>query len=398
MTEPDLGAFLERARASVAESDDLSVRNTELRLVQPFLAALGWDVHGPAVTAGVAVAADRDPVNYALSVDDRPAVFVDVVPCEDPLREADADHLAAALDAAGVSHGILTNGRSFVFLAGDDRHQCRLDELPDRTDAVGMYTRSAAASRVKAAAERRAAAERIAAQRGAVTDDLTERLVAAADGAAAADLAAAVDEFVDDLLASLAADSTESIAREGATASTAAARESEATGADTDDSDRVSDEGTDGASDGGDTAAAKGTEEGEEADGGVEADGASGDGESGGDATEYVVRFFDGRTSVGAVGTDTPAGTTAAAVEYLNERHALDAGISLPWRPDAADDEGRAVLAHDPVHPNGRPMRESEPLSNGTYLLATLDVPSARSVVEELAGEAGLRAMFQGDW
>ncbi|WP_121822751.1 ICP22 family protein [Halostella salina] len=400
MTDPDLEAFVERARASVAGSDDLSVRNTELRLVQPFLAALGWDVHGQEMTAGVTVEADRDPVNYALAVDGRPAVFVDVVACEDPLREADADRLAAALDAAGVSHGVLTNGRSFVFLArGDDRLQCRLDELPDRTDAVAMYSRAAAASRVGDEAERRTAAERIAAQRGPVADDVTARLVAAADGAAADDIAAAVDEFLDDLTAAWGDDAPDG-------------SPSDQDGGSRDDSgppDVNADRPKASAPEPVDEPAEETREDGpEESDGDDEGQGPDDDGETTApDSTEeadddgageYVVRFFDGRTSVGAIGTDTPIGATAAAVEYLIEQHALDAGLSLPWRPDAADDDGRAVLAHDPVHPNGTPMRAAEPLSNGSHLLATLDAPSARTVVEELAGEAGLRTMFQGDW
>jgi len=71
-----------RARIARAGARGLNEMDTRATLIEPVLAALGWDVHGPAVTAGVAVAADRDPVNYALSVDDRPAVFVDVVPCE----------------------------------------------------------------------------------------------------------------------------------------------------------------------------------------------------------------------------------------------------------------------------------------------------------------------------
>jgi hypothetical protein len=397
MTEPDLDTFVERARASVAESDDLSVRNTELRLVQPLLSALGWDVHGPEVTAGVAVDADRDPVNYALRVDGRPAVFVDVVACKDPLREADADRLTAALAAADVSHGILTNGRSFVLIAGEERVECRLDELPDRTGVASMYAREAAALRIGAAGKRRAAAERIAARREAVTEDLTERLVIAADGAAAGDLAAAVEEFVDDLLAVLADEDPEdgpsgSVVQsenDGDPAANAAGAVASSPSGPVDEPTEPNHEPETTASSAGDGAGSR--------DHGSSTAPAS-DGETGDGSGEYVVRFFDGRTSVGAVGTDGLAGATASAVEYLNEQHALDAGLSLPWRPDAADDDGRAVLAHDPVHPNGRPMREVESLSNGTYLLATLDASSARTVVEELAAEAGLRAMFQGDW
>ncbi|WP_135820080.1 hypothetical protein [Halostella litorea] len=387
MTEPDLREHVERARAAVADAGDLSLRNTELRLVQPLLAALGWDVHGPAVTAAVDVAADRDPVNYALSVDGRPAVFVDVVACGEPLREADVDRLDAALAAAGVDRGLLTNGRSFVFVGRDgSREECRLDDLPDRPDAVAPYTRSAAESRVGTAADRRAAADRIAARRDEVAADVTDRLVGAADGAAADDLAAAVDRFLDDLLAALAGERPDSDAtdRDGP----ATERRGNANGSEPPASDGAPQQGGErvDAASGSDSAA------------GPTADDDRPDPASDEDSGEYVVRFFSGRTSVGAVGTDTPVGATAAAVEYLIERHALAAGLTLPWRPDAADDDGRAVLNHDPMHPNGAPMEATEQLANGYHLLATLDAASARTVVAELADEAGLRPMFQGDW
>jgi len=419
MTEPDLRQYVERARTAAAA--DLSLRNTELKLVQPLLAELGWDVHGPDAAAEVGVPADRDPVNYGLRIDGRPAVFVDVVACGEPLREADARRLGAALSAAGVDRGLLTNGRSFVFLdRAGARDECRLDELPDHPDAVTPYTRAAAEARVGTRAERRAAAERIAARRDEVVEDVTERLVATADGAAAGDLAAAADRFVDDLLAALGDDAPAAVPDEWAATPGEADATAEGSYAPPDESNGTSDEsnvppgervapandaetaaGDDRGQGSGesDDAATVGASASPTAPGSDDGPTAGAAAASGTDETgEYIVRFFSGRTSVGAVGTDTATGATAAAIEYLIEQHALDAGLSLPWRPEAADDDGRAVLNHDPAHPSGAPMDASERLSNGYHLLATLDAPSARTVVAELADEAGLRPMFQGDW
>ncbi|WP_323192707.1 hypothetical protein [Halostella sp. PRR32] len=383
MTGTDMREYVERAHTAVTESDDLSLRNTELRLVQPFLEALGWDVRLPEVEADVNVP-DRDPVDYALRVDDRPAVFVDVVPCEDSLREADIDRLEVGMTAGGVDWGILTNGRSFVFLArnGDDveRLECRLDRFPSHEDAVSMYTKAAVESR-RPAADRRIAAERIAKRREAVAETLTETLVAAADGAATDEIAAIVDGFVDDLLVALGPD-------DAAVNDGGAARPSKATAGNSADS-------TDG------DPAATGRKDASPGDDGPTGS-SPGDGRSASSATteggEYVVRVFDGRTSVGAVGTEDPVGAMANAIELLLDRYALDSRLTLPWRPDASDEKGRAVLARTPVHPNGTEMRSHRRLSNGYCLLATLDASSAKAVVRELAGQSGLRVMFQGDW
>jgi hypothetical protein len=398
MTGTDLRAYVERARSAMAESDDLSLRNTELRLVQPFLDTLGWDVRRPEVEADVTVSSDRGPVEYALRVNGRPAVFVDVRPCEEPLREADIDRLDAALDAAGVDWGILTNGRSFVFLVRDsedaERLQCRLDELTDHEDAVSMYTKAAADSRPGPTADRRAAAERIAERRSAVAEAITETLVAAADGAVAADIADIVDEFIDDLLVTLGdgdvtGDSADAPANdEKATEASgeAGGEANDATETGGDASDPAKREGEASTADNRRTARSSGRR----------ADVPETTSQT--DDGEFVVRFFDDRTSVGAIGTADHVGATASAVEHFIDQYALDSRLSLPWRPDDSDDEGRAVLARRPVHPDGTEMRSYRRLSNDYCLLATLDVDSAKTVVSELAAQTGMRVMFQGDW
>ena len=379
MNGTDLREYVERSRDALGDAADLSLRNTELRLVHPFLSALGWDVHRPEVEADVSVPADRDPVDYALVVEGRPAVFVDVTACSDPLDEAGVDRLGAALSATDVDWGILTNGRSFVFLArggsGVERVRCRLADLPDHQDVVATYSKSAAESRTTADAERATAARRLVDRREAVVERLTETLVAAADGAAEDEFASAVDVFLDDLIAALDADASPS-------ESVRASAESDASEANS----------TDG--DASETGSSSGTDRSEPPRDASEGARPVTAGEDG----EYVVRFFDGRTSVGAVGTGSPVGTLSSAVEYLVDQHAVDGGISLPWRPEAGDDAGKAVLNHDPVHPNGSAMAAHESLSNGYCLLATLDAGSAKVVIDELADKAGLRVMFQGDW
>ncbi len=105
---------------------------------------------------------------------------------------------------------------------------------------------------------------------------------------------------------------------------------------------------------------------------------------------EFVVRFFDGGTSVGAVGGSAPMSALLQATELLERQRALLAGLDTPWAPG---DDCRVVLTDEPV--GDGPTRQ---LPTGHYLATDLTDAEARTTVEGLASAAGLRVMFQGDW
>nr|WP_254525486.1 hypothetical protein [Natrinema caseinilyticum] len=131
-------------------------------------------------------------------------------------------------------------------------------------------------------------------------------------------------------------------------------------------------------------------------------DGESTDGETGGNGTrngdgeaggEYVVRFFNDRGSIGAIGHSTSRGALVEAAEYLLKRGI--AGVDVPWGPDDGDG---TVLNAEPAHADGTPMAEPQRLSNGHYLDTTGDADDRAGRVEALTARAGLRAMITGDW
>lgn len=388
-----LRAYVERSRKLVESSPKLSERNTQVRLVQPFLTALGWELHQIAADHRVPTPDGPVTVDFALLVDGEPAVLVETAACAADLDRERAERLGRTLLETDVDRGILTNGRGFAFLAAESgdlvRFECRLAELPDDADAVGRYARDAVERRLTdARRRRREAAEALAAERDDVVEDVGDRLVAATGDAVAKRLRAESERFVDGLIESLRDEGDDGIAADGETVTpdgvdsedpvtARAASESGADATATLDADAsagddpsVPDDSTEGA------AVASRADVPDDALGAAVAD----DG-------QYVVRFFGDRTSVWAVGHARAAMTTARAIEYLLQRGESDA-LSAPWGPDGE----RAVLLDDAVE------NATIELSNGWHLDARVPVDTARDAIEELAGHVGLRAMFQDEW
>jgi len=109
---------------------------------------------------------------------------------------------------------------------------------------------------------------------------------------------------------------------------------------------------------------------------------------------EFVLRFFEDGRSVGAVGNPNAGVAVAQGVQYLLAERGLAPRIQLPYAPVA---DGEAFLAREPVHPDGREMASAIDL--GDVCVATgADAATLRASIEALAGRAGLRVMFAGDW
>lgn len=471
--EGDLTAFVERSRDLIERSPEMSARTTDLRIVLPFLETLGWDVHGEDVEAEHPVEADGETVtvDYALHLDGSPEVFLATAGCGAPIDKADARRVETAMDAAEVGLGLVTNGRSYAFLAGEDdreRRECDLPDLPDRPSVLRPYTRPAAEHRRE---QRRSRLRETSADS---LDDRREELVTAVRAAlvdpsppptVAEELGTAGEAFVDRVVDALSAgehprsavadaapetsapadpdassaegpgaapsaetpggsgsdavstdrDSDASTAAgEGAVSptdaeSTTASPAGDATGSADSVAEDATGSGSAAASDttnsadgaagdaaGGSTPSEDGEPAGRSDEGDGEASAGAAEAGSGGEGSEeeYVVRFFDGSSSVGAVGHGTPEGALVQTVEYLIDQHAIDRYLDLPWGPT----EDRAVINREPVHPDGSEMVESQSLSNGYQVCTTIGTDAIRNVVDELADGANLRVMYQGDW
>lgn len=413
MDAQELRQYAEQTRERVATTNSLSERNTQLRLVQPFLETLGWSLDR--IVAEYEFADARgESVDFALLVGKVPEIVVETRACSEDLREADVEALGSVLLGTDVDWGILTNGRQFVFAGVDEtgtleRRPVELDGLPDRMDVVSRYTEQVASRRVERRKERYSTAvERLESDRQAIQNALTERLVATTGDDVAPMVEEATERFLDDLLDAFRErqSNTTEHQRNGTdidsvTDSPSIAADQPDTAGTEQNAQEVSEyekREHDEQSASAQSVAIDDLETpeiGSESLSGMDSERNIGvDSESNRELAldvegeeEFVVRFFDGRTSVGAVGHRNAATATRLAVEYLLEHRQLEGSISLPWGP----------ASEEPMVRHGD-SGSSITMENGWQLDASVSVPTARAAIEALADESGLRTMFQGNW
>jgi hypothetical protein len=396
MDSATLEAFVNHARSVLDDDPEMSARTAELRVTQPLLEALGWDVHGPDVVAGYPV--EDEVIGFALGRGDEPSVFVETVDPSTSMGREDARRFAGLMRAAGVDWGIVLDGYRYCFVASDggtlDYVEFPLEKLVDHLEAVSYFEREAVLERETARqAVRRRAGERLASRRDEVASDIADRLVETVGEEVRSEASDAARRWVDEFVTALRGSRSGEHGRDPAASDTS----SEIGGKGTTDGpenapspDQSIEGGPDpqfGESPPGNRRSAPGSDGPR-----TETQGAPRTAED----TEYVVRFFDGGTSIGAVKASSRPEVLAQTASYLDEGRELLATVSIPWNPDENDDW--AVLAHEPTHPDGSPMGAYRRLSQGYCLLTNMDEAEYREVIEGLSGEVGLRVMFQGDW
>ncbi|WP_408959143.1 hypothetical protein [Natrinema sp. 74] len=422
----DLRSFVARVAALVDSAPPADLDETRTWLVEPFLETLGWDLADACVTDR---SVDDIQLEYVPTVESVPALFVAVERYGDPLDESRANALRTAMAWTGVDRAIYTNGRQFLLCSGATDVEYRaltVAELADADSAVAAFSRAACTRRLERHA-RDHVARQLAVERPAVVESIVDCLAdATVQGNVYADeFESATDRFLDRLIITFADDEPET-ARTGGTDDVAIrfdestiTDDGESTGSERDrtaraelDEQRTPGDGSIAdptSTERANSADANSSTEPDAPDGADEpdiddapepaaggrddgSDRASGsDGE--GDGGEYVVRFFNERGSIGAVGHSTSAGALVQAADYLLERGL--AGVDVPWSPDDAES---TVLNAEPTCADGSSMTQPRKLSNGLVLevAGTVDARAAR--VEALAARAGLRAMLTGDW
>ncbi|WP_440765906.1 hypothetical protein [Natronorubrum sp. DTA7] len=433
MSVLDLDAYVTRSRALVDATPPSTRRDTRTWLVDPLLETLGWDVHADDCLTDTVV--DGTRLEYVCSVDGVPALLVAVDPFGDSLEKSRAVALLETMAWTGIDRAIYTDGRDYLLLAGTtdvERLACRRSALPDHESAVAHYTRDAAGRSLERHS-REFVARQLAIERPELVDAIVDELTDATEqgDAYASEFESAADRFLERLVASFADDtaggtvaelesagsddvsvefsdpSASDTKRDGASSerspslgegyiqrertdeSTSSGKADKArtdgtdsSAADATESDSVADAGASAGSDAVDSDAANPSDE---TDNGAEPEGEG----------EYVVRFFNDRGSVGAIGHSSADQALVATAEYLFERGL--SGVTVPWHPDDDEDE-RAVLHESATHPDGTPMSEPQQLSNGLYLETAGDTDERAARVDGLVARAGLRAMLTGDW
>ncbi|MFD1564739.1 hypothetical protein ACFR99_14450 [Haloarchaeobius amylolyticus] len=414
MPSLDLRSFVARAATLVDSSPPTSIQETRNWLVEPFLETLGWTVRADSCLTDRVV--DDTHLEYVLTVESVPALFVAVESAAESLDGARANAIQAAMAWSGVDRAIYTNGREFLLLAGTSEIEyCALEltELDANESAIATYSR-ASLGQYLGRHTRAHIARQLAVERPSLIDEITDQLTDAIDqGEVYTDeLASATGRFLEQLLVAFAEGDSNRLGADADTAADVSVQFSESAITDGSQSSPPGASSSARADSSGperdDDVTATDAEPETRTDATADAEPAESDrptGNSDTDATtgsdgtaasgdgEYVVRFFNDRGSIGAIGHSSAAGALVEAAEYLLERGL--SGVEVPWSPD---DTERTVLNDDPVRADGSPMDEPKSLSRGLFLETAGDDDDRAARVEALVARAGLRAMLTGDW
>jgi hypothetical protein len=404
---------VERCRQLTEASPQMDEENTKVRLVQPFLELLGWDLYSTEVELEytVPMGSSSTRVDYALLVGDSPVVFVEAKAVGSTLTDENVQQLRSYMrQELEVDWGILTNGVEFDVLTKNYHEtdgeevsvaQFDLDDLAANPDVLDLLTKESI----------RSGKSDEVAEQVARTNRAIRRLEANEDA-----VATAVAEAVEDRVGELTVDTADH-AREFVQTLVSTLRERrEVVGGDP--FSEVGGESEAGeASDGGMSAEASDgsktdtdgheppereteteseteteneTETESETEAGSEAES---DGDSG-----YVVEFSDGGR-VPPVDDDPPTQqkiSMGEAVDYLITEHDLSEVLDLPYSTPRA--QKNCLINTEPEHPDGRQMRGFYTLVNDDYLYTSHSLEDKRRLIEHLAGKVDLSVEFAGEW
>ena len=365
MDRTEIDEYVGRCQQLIDSSPGMDEENTKVKLIQPFLELLGWDLYSTEVALEytVPMASGSTHVDYALLVGDSPVVFVEAKPVRAALTDSEGRQLRSYMrQALDVDWGILTNGNSFEVLTKTQQNggeevsvvQFDLDDLTANPGLLELLTKESIRSgKSDAIAEQVAQTNRAIQALQEHEDSVTEAVTDAVEsevGELTIDLDEQTREFVQNLV---------SVLREQ--------RQfvSEAPPADSDTSPEDSD--TDSQ-------------------------------ENGTETQGYVIEFSDGkRIPDHGSGRHTKQNQNmGAAVDYLIAEYDLLSVVDLPYVTPRA--RTKCTINSEPTHPNGDDMRLPYELVDGSFLETALNTRSKQSRLRGLGEHVGLSVEFSGEW
>ncbi|MFB6128335.1 MAG: type I restriction enzyme HsdR N-terminal domain-containing protein, partial [Halorhabdus sp.] len=153
MDRDEITEYVQRCQQLIESSPQMDEENTKVKLVQPFLELLGWDLYSTEVALEhtIPMASGSTHVDYALLVGDSPVVFVEAKPVRSTLTDDEIQQLRSYMrQELDVDWGILTNGKSFEVLTknragngGEEVSVVRfdLDDLAENPDVLELLTK-----------------------------------------------------------------------------------------------------------------------------------------------------------------------------------------------------------------------------------------------------------------
>jgi hypothetical protein len=219
MEREEIDEYARRSRQLIETSPGMDEENTKVKLVQPFLELLGWDLYSTEVALEytVPMASGSTHVDYALLVGESPVVFVEAKPVRSTLSDDEIRQLRSYMrQELDVDWGILTNGKSFEVLTKDRRRnggeemsvvRFDLDDLTENPGVLELLTKESIRSGKSAeiaeqVAETNRAIRHLRENEASVTGSVTEA-VEGEVGELPIDLEAQSREFIGGLISVL---------------------------------------------------------------------------------------------------------------------------------------------------------------------------------------------------
>lgn len=111
-----MNQYIERSKR-LLESSEMNEKNVEFKIIQPLIEILGWDLYMDVESEyTVQVGSKRYRVDYALSIGEAPAIFVEAKSSSSDLNGEYQDQLTSYMHQTGTDWGLLTNGNRFQIL------------------------------------------------------------------------------------------------------------------------------------------------------------------------------------------------------------------------------------------------------------------------------------------
>ncbi|HET7323340.1 MAG TPA: type I restriction enzyme HsdR N-terminal domain-containing protein [Halococcus sp.] len=155
MDESAVKEYVDQSRSILEASPQMSEENTKVRLIQPFIELLGWNIYSTEVELEypVRIATRQTKVDYALLVGDTPVVFIEAKPSGSDLSDDSVGQLRSYLrQELDVDWGIVTNGKSFEVLSKSGNSGSReevsiakfdIDDLEENPELLEILSKEA---------------------------------------------------------------------------------------------------------------------------------------------------------------------------------------------------------------------------------------------------------------
>ena len=368
MDRDEIDEYVQRCQQLIESSPQMDEENTKVKLIQPFLELLGWDLYSTEVALEytVPMASGSTHVDYALLIGDSPVVFVEAKPVRSTLTDSEVTQLRSYMrQELDTDWGILTNGKSFEVLTKNQHNggqevsvvQFDLDDLTDNPGMLQLLTKESIRSgKSDKIAEQVAQTNRAVRYLEKNEDRITDSVVNAVEtnvGELTIDLDEQAREFVQNL---------SSVLREQRQFVSETSRELNTVPHSSPENSQTDAQGSDGETQG------------------------------------YVIEFSDGtRIPERGEGRHTKQNQNmGSAVDYLIEKYDLLDVIDIPHFPPQA--RKNCTINTESKHPNGEEMRVPYELTNGYYLHTALGIRAKKSRIRDLTKHVEPSVEFLGDW